>query len=263
MGTTRFFFLLFIIVGLVVGCSDSGNIVDSTPTVGVHTYIYTASLEGKEVITGKIILNVDEKGNLTGTWELERIGPSSLNTGPQIGTGQLAGTIDGANVFISLHPGKMDDYVDLKGEFVDGQFVGKWIYNTMIGPSVQGDFEAKIDAGTPIIPGGIYKYGAFDSRGTIIVSGILSLTIDDKGTIAGTWTLEKIGSPLNIGPQVGSGKLTGQQDGTIIYINFNPDYLDNNVLLTGKFENRKISGRWTWVTIAGPFTEGEFEATKM
>jgi hypothetical protein len=102
-------------------------------------------------------------------------------------------------------------------------------------------------------------YIAYDSAGTLVVQGTMLINVKDS-TITGSWRLSKIGNAQNIGPQTGNGTLKGIiHDGTY-YIDLNPGWADNNVLLAGKIENKILHGSWTWSTFAGPTNGGTFEA---
>ena len=105
-----------------------------------------------------------------------------------------------------------------------------------------------------------YSYKAYNSKGDLVVEGTLKLTVTKEGDVSGTWTLAKKGQSDNVGPQVGSGSLSGKRDGSSISINLNPGWADNNVFLNGKIEGTAITGTWSWSTFAGPTSEGRFEA---
>jgi hypothetical protein len=105
-----------------------------------------------------------------------------------------------------------------------------------------------------------YDYRGFDAKGSLVVAGTMSMTATDTTSVSGTWAFEGVSLVDKIGPQVGSGRLVGNIQQTTISINLNPGWADNNVLLLGTIGSRRITGRWTWVTFAGPTTEGTFEA---
>jgi hypothetical protein len=107
-----------------------------------------------------------------------------------------------------------------------------------------------------------YDYRGFDAKGSLVVAGTMSMTATDTTSVSGTWAFEGVSLVDKIGPQVGSGRLVGNIQQTTISINLNPGWADNNVLLFGTIGSRRITGRWTWVTFAGPTTEGTFEAIK-
>jgi hypothetical protein len=50
--------------------------------------------------------------------------------------------------------------------------------------------------------------------------------------------------------------------GNVLSINLNPDYVDNNVLLTGRFSRTGYSGQWQWVGFRGVITSGTFQAVR-
>ena len=112
------------------------------------------------------------------------------------------------------------------------------------------------------IPGGAYAYTAYDSTGVKIIEGWIKIVFDDSINISGEWELDKIGHPQNIGPQVGSGTLRGSYDKGKIVIGLNPGYMDNNVILTGEWDIRKIEGDWMYVGFPGIINEGTFKAEK-
>lgn len=107
-----------------------------------------------------------------------------------------------------------------------------------------------------------YDYRGYTSGGTLAVSGTLTIAAKDSNGIVGTWALEGVGSVDRIGPQIGAGTLQGVLTDSKISIDLNPGWRDNNVILLGSVGEDKISGTWSWVTIAGPTSTGTFEAVK-
>lgn len=112
------------------------------------------------------------------------------------------------------------------------------------------------------IPSGAYSYTAYDSLETIVVTGWFTLEFQDSTNIEGEWHFKKVGNPENIGPQVGDGELIGQKDDSIVYIELNPQYRDNNVLLVGEISGNEYTGEWIWSTIIGVTNKGIFRAVK-
>lgn len=109
---------------------------------------------------------------------------------------------------------------------------------------------------------GTYSYTSFDTTNSLIVTGIFTLQMKDSVQISGSWSFGKIGNPQNIGPQTGNGNLIGGLSSTEIWIELNPRFVDNNLHLTGNFENGSIQGKWTWIGFPGPLNWGHFEAKK-
>ena len=115
---------------------------------------------------------------------------------------------------------------------------------------------------TGVTPARDFKYTAFDSSGEKIVEGRFNFNFQDSTSFSfeGEWHFEKVGNPQNIGPQVGSGSLVANLEGEEIFIDLNPNFADNNVVLTGNYTGNKISGDWTWITFVGETNRGNFEA---
>jgi len=67
---------------------------------------------------------------------------------------------------------------------------------------------------------------------------------------------------VNIGPQDGEGDLIGSVSDTSIYINLQPNFVDNNIILTGIIDNKYIYGKWHWATFAGITNQGNFNSKK-
>ena len=76
-----------------------------------------------------------------------------------------------------------------------------------------------------------------------------------------------IRSYYEIGPQVGSGTLSGRFVDDNVVVNLNPERTDDNVILTGTLTIQggpvtwlSYEGTWTWETVAGPRSHGTFRA---
>lgn len=111
-------------------------------------------------------------------------------------------------------------------------------------------------------PPGAYSYTSYDSTGTAIVKGWFTMTNQDSVQIIGNWSFEKIGSPQDVGPQVGAGKLVGGVDQKRVWVELNPQFRDNNFQLHGSIKGNKYSGKWIWITLVGISNHGTFEAIK-
>jgi len=118
----------------------------------------------------------------------------------------------------------------------------------------------KKDSITPSLSG-LYEYTAFDSAGKALVHGSINLDAKDSSHVSGTWQLDSVGSPKNVGPQLGRGNLAGNISSGKIQLNLNPNFVDNNVFLVGAPENGvSINGSWQWITFAGITNQGSFTA---
>lgn len=114
-------------------------------------------------------------------------------------------------------------------------------------------------------PGGTgttYLYKAYNSKGELAVSGTMKTTVVEASSVAGTWSFVAVLPSEKVGPQTGTGTLTGSIQKSSISINLNPGWADNNVFLQGTVSSDSITGRWMWSTFIGPTAEGSFIATR-
>jgi predicted outer membrane repeat protein len=105
-----------------------------------------------------------------------------------------------------------------------------------------------------------YQYTGYDTNGVTVVQGWISLIFNDSNQINGTWQLEAVGDPENIGPQIGSGNLAGFVFQGEVWINLNPDWVDYNVWLRGTIQGTVYSGIWWYEGFPGILNHGTFEA---
>jgi hypothetical protein len=111
-------------------------------------------------------------------------------------------------------------------------------------------------------PKGAFLYRGFDGAGALVVHGWLVINEDDAGRVDGEWCLDQVGSPENIGPQIGLGSLRGKREGAMLSLNLNPFYADFNVTLDGSFNTVSFKGTWRYNTIRGTVGVGTFEAVR-
>ncbi|HEX9974845.1 MAG TPA: hypothetical protein VGD14_22515 [bacterium] len=112
------------------------------------------------------------------------------------------------------------------------------------------------------IPVATYKYTGYDSMGVKIITGWIEFLFEDSTDITGRWELDKIGDPQNIGPQVGSGYLVGSLENHQLFLNLNPEYVDNNVFLICPYDDQKLTGKWNYSGFPGIINHGTFVAEK-
>jgi hypothetical protein len=117
----------------------------------------------------------------------------------------------------------------------------------------------------PPLPGqpSSYSYSGYNSKGTLVVVGSMTLAVTDSQIVIGTWALECIAPGEQLGPQTGSGTLRGSIQESRVALNLNPGWVDNNVFLSGTFNKDRFSGTWMWSTFVGSTAEGRFEAIKI
>jgi len=108
----------------------------------------------------------------------------------------------------------------------------------------------------------LYEYIAFDSSSTKVAKGWLLLKFEDN-VITGQWDIQAVGSPQNIGPQLGSGNLAGNCNSDSIWVDLQPNMQDNNLLLEGRLTDDDYSGTWIYISLTGPTNSGTFTARKI
>jgi len=106
-----------------------------------------------------------------------------------------------------------------------------------------------------------YSYTGFDSTGVTIVQGWIEIQMTDSATVIGQWDLSPVGNAEHIGPQTGSGELSGFFEKGKISLDLNPENRDNNVLLHGNFNRENFEGQWSYVGFAGVVNSGSFKAS--
>jgi hypothetical protein len=103
---------------------------------------------------------------------------------------------------------------------------------------------------------GMYQYTGFDSSGVKKTEGWFTLEFVDSIQVKGRWQL------TSEGHIVGEDSLVGTFQNCTLSLNLNPHYVDNNTILHGTKQGKKINGTWTYSTIAGPVNGGSFVAIK-
>lgn len=116
------------------------------------------------------------------------------------------------------------------------------------------------DLGTNVDSNQSFSYTGYDSTGVKIITGTLTFFHDDSLTYSGTWNFRKIENPAKIGPQTGTGSFVGGLSDSLVWLNLNPNYADNNVFLIGELEPMRYRGNWQYVSFIGVTNHGTFEA---
>lgn len=126
---------------------------------------------------------------------------------------------------------------------------------------------------TPNVPAGAMSYTGYDEDGRPVVRGWLRLDLGvvaaQPGVVTGEWELRALGSPGEIGPQIGRGVLEGSFVVDRFVANLNPNGLDDNVVLDGTLtiiggpaSTMRYEGTWAWMTLIGPRRTGTFKASE-
>lgn len=112
------------------------------------------------------------------------------------------------------------------------------------------------------IPSDAFAYTSYDSGGTALVSGWLTINVSDSTSISGEWHFTAVQSPAGIGPQTGDGKLVGGINNDQVWIELNPQVRNNNLQLNGTLAQGQFVGQWTWISYSGIANQGTFKAAR-
>ena len=116
------------------------------------------------------------------------------------------------------------------------------------------------DKSVESVPSNAYQYKAYDTTGYLIVQGWMTIVVHDSTNIDGEWHFTKVDDPQNIGPHFGDGTFHGAFDHGNLSLNLNPEFVDNNIMLQGRFASKSFSGKWFWIGLPGGLNHGGFEA---
>lgn len=115
---------------------------NSTEPNSTNNYQYTAyNPAGTAVVEGSLSLEFKDAVHITGGWHLFKIG-NDENIGPQVGFGELTGTVENGNLYINLNPKFVDNNVFLTGTIVQDTIRGTWTWETFAGATARGAFKA-------------------------------------------------------------------------------------------------------------------------
>lgn len=119
--------ILFINLSLLFNSCDRNNpLCGLKIPEGAFTYIGYDSTDIK-IVKGWIKINFDDSTTISGEWELDKIGDLQ-NIGPQLGSGQLIGSVQDSQLFLNLNPQYADNNVFLICPYNNQKLIGKWNY---------------------------------------------------------------------------------------------------------------------------------------
>ncbi len=136
------YLLVFLLGCYALDCSGRKNNTPPARTFPLGDYQYTGYDEGgSKIVEGRLSLTSLDGEQFKGTWELKQVGEPK-NIGPQVGTGDLVGTVHGTEVRIELNPNMNDNNVSLSGKVEGKRYQGTWNYSGFAGRISSGAFEA-------------------------------------------------------------------------------------------------------------------------
>jgi hypothetical protein len=139
------YLLAFALGFYALDCSGKKNGAPTPPkTFPLGEYQYTGYDEGGvKIVEGRLSLTSRDGDQLKGTWELKQVGgPERI--GPQVGSGDLIGSVQGSEVAVDLNPNMNDNNVNLRGKVEGKRYTGTWSFNGFAGRITSGRFEATV-----------------------------------------------------------------------------------------------------------------------
>jgi hypothetical protein len=140
------YLLVFVLGFNALDCSgkknNAKNDAPQPKTFPLGEYQYVGYDDGGvKIVEGRLSLTSRDGDQLKGTWELKQIGELG-RIGPQVGSGDLAGGVQGSEVYLNLNPNMADDNVTLRGKVEGKRYKGTWSYSGFTGRISSGTFEA-------------------------------------------------------------------------------------------------------------------------
>jgi hypothetical protein len=141
MKTLTAYLLAFVLSFYALDCSGKKN-VPQAKRFPLGEYQYTGYDEnGVKVVEGRLSITSLEAEQVKGTWEFKQIGEGK-RIGPQVGSGDLVGSVNGKEVYINLNPNWADNNVNLRGKVEGNRYRGSWSHDGFAGSMSAGTFEA-------------------------------------------------------------------------------------------------------------------------
>jgi hypothetical protein len=143
------YLIILLLSCYVLGCSPPKNI-EQTKSFPIGDYHYAGyDKSGGLIIEGQLSIILieprrmqsEESIQIKGIWQLNKVG-NQEKIGPQVGSGELIGSIIRGEVYINLNPNISDSNVNLKGTIEGKRFHGSWSFDGYAGAINQGTFEA-------------------------------------------------------------------------------------------------------------------------
>ena len=125
-----------VLIFMIISCSSS-HTEEHFP---YGSYLYRSyNFLGNLVGEGTLYINPPDSNGVMGNWQIRKVRECN-NCGAQFGSGILIGTLENDTLRVNLNPD--DIYIDteLIGEFVNGNYNGKWKWVNQEGFGYSGTF---------------------------------------------------------------------------------------------------------------------------
>lgn len=141
--------IILMLGGYILACSTPKAVEQATPLpLGDYQYVGYDEKGGKLVEGRLTITSVEprrigseESIQIKGNWQLNKVG-NEERIGPQVGSGELIGSVIKGEIYINLNPNISDSNVNLRGTTEGRRFHGTWSFNGYAGALKRGTFEA-------------------------------------------------------------------------------------------------------------------------
>jgi hypothetical protein len=107
---------------------------------------------------------------------------------------------------------------------------------------------------------GYYSYQAYDQSGRLVVTGLLRFDKLDIDGVKGSWQMNNVNGSERTGISEAFGVFEGFLKGDALYLNLNPGWVDNNVILQGMQTSGGFEGDWAYIGFPGVLNQGKFKA---
>ena len=141
--------LIFILSCYVLACSVPKAVEQEKP-LPTGDYRYTSlDKSGAKVVEGRLsVTSVEPRRieketqiQIKGNWQLNKVG-NQEHIGPQVGSGELIGSIIEGEIRLDLNPNINDANVILRGKVEGKRLHGTWSFKGYAGTISEGTFEA-------------------------------------------------------------------------------------------------------------------------
>lgn len=130
-----------ILLSIFYSCDKDDAINGIKIPAGAYAYTGYDST-GVKIVKGWIKIVFDDRPPVSGEWELDKIGDPQ-NIGPQVGSGNIIGSLVDNLLQMNLNPQFVDNNVFLTCPYDERKLAGKWNYSGFPGIINYGNFVAE------------------------------------------------------------------------------------------------------------------------
>ncbi len=133
--------IVILFLSLIIYCEKDKSTIGFEPDPsGSFTYQSFDTL-GTLLVTGGLTFEHTDSVLIEGSWRLNNVS-NRHDIGPQVGNGNLLGSIIDSSISMDLNPGFKDNNLYLEGIINDTNFEGRWSWISFAGVTNWGTFKA-------------------------------------------------------------------------------------------------------------------------